>query len=237
MRRIQSIFFLLVIVTMTAPVAHASLSTPTGLSLGDQFHWAFVTGVIHNAESTDIGDYNAYVTEDAKNGVLTAEVAGDWKVIGSTASVNASENVGNITHPIYNLADELVAANGADLFDGNNLTNPIDRAENDLVVRGWWVLTGTLSDGTAAPGYVDDPPETPIDHTGALGDLFPVFGETYTFGWLDITGGTAHYEISSYGGRLYAISGIQTVVPLPAALWLLGSGLIGIVGIRRKFRS
>jgi hypothetical protein len=28
-----------------------------------------------------------------------------------------------------------------------------------------------------------------------------------------------------------------TNVPLPSALWLLGSGLIGIVGVRRKFKK
>jgi len=26
-------------------------------------------------------------------------------------------------------------------------------------------------------------------------------------------------------------------VPIPGAIWLLGSGLIGIIGIRRKFKN
>jgi len=30
---------------------------------------------------------------------------------------------------------------------------------------------------------------------------------------------------------------VPTAIPLPGALWLLGSGLIGIVGIRRKYRN
>lgn len=43
--------------------------------------------------------------------------------------------------------------------------------------------------------------------------------------------------------RRSSISGIQTVtilsqtVPVPGALWLLGSGLIGVVGLRRKFSN
>jgi len=33
------------------------------------------------------------------------------------------------------------------------------------------------------------------------------------------------------------LSGTGSVVPIPAAVWLLGSGLIGIVGIRRKYNK
>jgi len=38
-----------------------------------------------------------------------------------------------------------------------------------------------------------------------------------------------------YGGRL--VDGPPTVVPLPASVWLLGSGLLGLVGIARRKRS
>ena len=33
------------------------------------------------------------------------------------------------------------------------------------------------------------------------------------------------------------MSELQTVVPIPPAAWLLGSGLIGIVGIRKKIKK
>jgi len=44
------------------------------------------------------------------------------------------------------------------------------------------------------------------------------------------------------GGQNLSIGAINwtysiTVVPIPGAVWLLGSGLIGIVGIRRKFKK
>lgn len=40
-------------------------------------------------------------------------------------------------------------------------------------------------------------------------------------------------------GEAYGVlqAGPLTPVPLPAAVWLLGSGLVGMVGIRRKFRK
>ena len=44
-------------------------------------------------------------------------------------------------------------------------------------------------------------------------------------------------EISAYfyGGRL--VDGPPTVVPLPASIWLLGSGMLGLLGIARRKRS
>jgi hypothetical protein len=39
-------------------------------------------------------------------------------------------------------------------------------------------------------------------------------------------------------GHLVAEIDLQTSqIPIPSAVWLLGSGLIGIVGIRKKFKD
>ena len=52
-------------------------------------------------------------------------------------------------------------------------------------------------------------------------------GEVWGMGWL-----------GGYDYTLQAITLSSTVVPVPAALWLLGSGLIGLVGFsRRKARA
>lgn len=60
---------------------------------------------------------------------------------------------------------------------------------------------------------------------GVKGDL--VFGKD----WRILS--TQSSEIAGSGsGEMFAAS--FTPVPLPAAVWLLGSGLLGIVGIRRK---
>lgn len=48
----------------------------------------------------------------------------------------------------------------------------------------------------------------------------------------------------SESGSPYYVEGLQnvyeldsiTVVPIPSAIWLLGAGLIGLIGFRKKFR-
>jgi hypothetical protein len=43
---------------------------------------------------------------------------------------------------------------------------------------------------------------------------------------------------NGYAGDVIAIDNVRTgAVPIPSALWLLGSGLFGIVGIRSKFKK
>jgi hypothetical protein len=44
---------------------------------------------------------------------------------------------------------------------------------------------------------------------------------------------TFSYSTADY----LTFTGAQQVVPIPAAVWLLGSGLIGIVGLRNRFSS
>jgi hypothetical protein len=53
-----------------------------------------------------------------------------------------------------------------------------------------------------------------------------------------ITNGNIYDEFGLWGGRAGGYEVISSnPVPIPGAVWLLGSGLIGIVGIRRKFRK
>ena len=117
MKRFKFSFFLLFAVLIAAPVAHAALATPPGLSPGDQFHWVFVTSTTTQAMSTDINYYNNFVDDAAtKVGTLTSEVVGEWKVIGSTSTTSAKSNIGTSIYPIYDLNGNRVADSTADLW-------------------------------------------------------------------------------------------------------------------------
>jgi hypothetical protein len=46
--------------------------------------------------------------------------------------------------------------------------------------------------------------------------------------------GLASFKLASNGDLVYDVAGGPSAVPLPAAAWLLGSGLLGLIGVGRR---
>jgi hypothetical protein len=80
------------------------------------------------------------------------------------------------------------------------------------------------------------------------GSPVTAFSSTVSFDWtqytftVQATGPTTLIAFSGQEtGGMYHIDNVSVVqastVPIPAGVWLLGSGLIGLVGLRRKFRN
>jgi hypothetical protein len=57
--------------------------------------------------------------------------------------------------------------------------------------------------------------------------------------WLPIPYNPEWVSVDVQGMNVMIWNGIieHQCVPIPAAVWLLGSGLIGLVGVRRKFKK
>jgi len=138
----------------TAGAAQAALVVvPTDLAPGAQYRLVFVTDGTRDATSTNINDYNNFVTNQVTGSALANALSGaglttTWKAIGSTASVAARDNTGTNPSstgvPIYLINGNKVANNNADLWDGS-IQTAINITQNDSAQ--FWGPGGTYCMG------------------------------------------------------------------------------------------
>jgi len=127
-------------------------------AVGDTYRIVFITSTDQDATSSDIAHYNAIVQDLANNAAIAGLRDTTWKVIGSTATVDAIDNtstnwtVENPGSPIF-LVDgtTLVAYDHQDLWDGEIL-HIIDLDENGNT-KTHWPFTGTYKDGTKSSDH------------------------------------------------------------------------------------
>jgi len=211
------VLVLLLIIMISASVTHAALETPEGLSPGDQFHWAFITKGEHQAHYNDIANYNGFVDMEAeRDGARTEDLGINWYAVASTETVNAKDNV-NISGPVYRVDGVKIADSAYDFWNESLLDNLNKDQWGEG--RNHYVWTGSTTGGVKVENY-------------HLGSTNPIRGlqPRSNSQWIncDTYGNTSYFP-------MYAISEVQTVVPIPAAAWLLGSGIIGLVVVRRRF--
>ena len=216
----------------TASAAQAALVVvPPGLAVGAQYRLVFVTDGIRDATSTNIDDYNNFVTNEVTGSPLATALTAagftpsaiTWKAIGSTASVSAKVNTGTDGSqpdvPIYLIDGNPVANNNADLWDGS-IIRPIDRTQNDTSDPFSFIWSGSSSNGEALMSNL-------------LGDPLSVAGgftSQSSNGWIDDQTAIDPVNLRS----MYALSGVLTkpsgggiTVPEPSSLL----GLITLGGL------
>ena len=147
---------------------------PPGLAPGERFRLLFVTSTRRNATATDISDYDAFIQAAvrASGRAALAEYADHFRVLGSTASVDALGHVGLSgageliwwlgagSMEAYDVSGRVsgkVAGTAADFFDGRWAHPAAIRTERgdripDADLAAVKVFTGTASDGTAVVG-------------------------------------------------------------------------------------
>ena len=147
---------------------------PPGLAPGERFRLLFVTSTRRNAIATDISDYDAFIQAAvrASGRAALAEHADHFRVLGSTASVDALGHVGLTgageliwwlgagSMEAYDVSGRVsgkVAGTAADFFDGRWAHPAAIRTERgdripDADLAAVKVFTGTDTDGTAVVG-------------------------------------------------------------------------------------
>jgi hypothetical protein len=190
---------------------------------------AFVTSATRDAGSPDIADYNTFVTLVANSQTELSALGTNWRAIASTindnaARINTGTNPDSSTGvPIYRLDDTRIADNNADLWDGT-LQAPLNTTET-MTSANYVVWTGTGDNGLS----LGQP----------LGGAYPTEGAAGASDSEWVNAAIGHYTIVN---RFYAISDpltVPTTVPIPAAVYLFGTGIAGLLaaGWRRRAGS
>jgi hypothetical protein len=225
-----------VLLVAIIPVHADIVTVPVGLSPGDQYRLVFVSTYTTSSASSNIGDYNTLVYNNVYDGEEDDDLSllgANWKAIASTSTVAARDNTNtnpgsSQDYPIYNLNGQLLADTYASFWDGALDTSVgYDRYGVSAAVSVWT--------GTTIYGYSDCYGEYGCY---SLGDESPItnrvgYSGSSTDQWIYIS--LVNYTEQRY---LYAISSpLEAPVPVPAAIWLLGSGLVALLALRRKGRK
>ena len=144
---------------------------------------------------------------------------------------------------VSGLGDWSLAENSA-IALGGHLVTINDQAEQTWLMsnfgteRYWIGFTDSQTEGTwvwtsgEPVTYTNWGPGEPNDDWQPTGEDYAAMNwRTDTGSWNDF--GPASDDISTVKGGIAEIAN----VPIPGAIWFLGSGLIGIVGIRRKIKK
>jgi hypothetical protein len=229
----------LVVLSFLLPVAaaQAEVVLPTGLVPNSQYEIAFVTADSTTATSSDITNYNNFVTMEARQDRVLAGLGVTWNAIASTGSVNANANAPFVSSiPVYNTLGQLVANATYPLYDQGVV--PGSR-ENPLYTQ----TGGTQSSpyawtGSNSAGNQDVTTEIFGGHATTtyhgLGSAEPSMGAPadYTY-----SGFLSYYvDPATTYLPLYALS-TPITVPEPGSLALLLAGVVSLLAYARRRRK
>ena len=102
------------------------------------------------------------------------------------------------------------------------------------LAAGTQVTSGLLS-GTGSSANTYTTPGLLAEFTGAGSIALPAGTQTYTD--LANSGGNTESAQVTYAGLTGTVTYTYTPIPLPPALLLFGPGLLGLVGVRRRYRA
>jgi hypothetical protein len=216
------------IVSITTGVQAAAVYVPPSLNFGDTYRIIFVTSDTRDATSSDIADYNAFVSAAALTDPGLASLGTTWTALASTTAVNVLTNTGlsssDTTTPFFNTQGNPIAT-GVTGFPGlyydinSGHLHPIDdQAGNFDPVFVW---TGT-------------------DNTGATNG--PLGGASVGVGIASSNNNQWtlwNYAVPTGMMPLYGVSGLLTVTPEPSttAMMSLGAAALLFLSMFRQRRN
>jgi hypothetical protein len=137
--------------------ANGGINPATGnpWAVGDTYRLVFLTSQTTQANSSEINDYNAFVQSVAAGSTAFPQLGNtSWKLIGSTATVDARDNTGTnpgsgVGVPIFRLDSVMVANDNNDLWDESIDAN-ISITEEGQLLDEDRLFTGSNENGEAS---------------------------------------------------------------------------------------
>jgi len=189
------------------------LQTPAGLSPGGQFRFVFLTDGTTTAVSSNISDYDNFVQAQAGGATYNGAVV-DWLAIGSTASVNAIDHIGQTNTPVY-LADgtEVTTSTTTSGLWNGGLKSPIDEDLAGVKQPQSLPWTGTFVNGFGV-------------FTQTLGTANPILGNNLiTSGdWVQQGEGSSNGDLETMYG-ISQVLVVQASVPEPSTLLMAATAV------------
>ena len=237
-------------------LAGVVIQAPTGLQPGDHFRIIFVTSGTTSATSSNIADYNTFVTKQAGGATYAGQVI-QWSAIASTNTINALDNINSAYSSAVYTADGTKVASSTThdsggLWSSNLISQPTEGIDGTVYTSGV-VWTGTAGNGMGynttifggyglgSNNYGYDPYTltnvflTPQVQVGAIS------GSQTGSNWVQIPNNSASSTpgLKSWTDQyqMYGISQELTIAPEPSTLLITAAGLLVIVVARRWHRQ
>lgn len=232
-------------------VANVSYSRDLGVDLN-----TFLANATPSAGLTDVfaGDslFQSAFASSTPSNISWNIVAGDNIVNGGSATAAGSlrflttSTFASASSIVYKSATMQTGTNDIANFQGYQVTDPTP-AGTGCDTNPSCVITNPSDPGFGAAGTWN----INMGGTGTLDNASTGFGSSLYFYYITGGGttlsnasktifanatGDGKWSLASNGTATYAIPGVSAV-PVPAAAWLFGSGLVGLVGIARRKRS
>lgn len=199
-------------------------------------------GAAHAALAVNSNPLGVDFTAIADNTGTKTDFGSEINIIGWAFTVNQSFSINGLGYFDYN-GNSLTGSHDVALYrsSGELVASTTVKNSDGLVQNAPWrfhsVDTTTLSVGNyVIAATVGDDPYTynPVNvnwhsNISYTGDVFDSTNQALPVTWTSIesVGSVQGVNVGSFGPNFVA-------TPIPAAAYLLGSGLIGLVGIRRK---